>query len=47
MVLGGGSIGSELGQAFARLGSRVVLVEGAARLLAREDARAAALVAAP
>ncbi len=44
VVLGGGSIGCELGQAFARLGSRVTVVEGAERLLFREDARAAALV---
>ena len=40
-VLGGGSIGCELGQAFARLGAQVVLVEGAERLLGREDPRAA------
>ncbi len=43
-VLGGGSIGCELGQAFARLGSRVSLVEGASRILPREDPRAAAEV---
>ncbi len=44
LVLGGGSIGCELGQAFARLGSRVRIVEAAERLLVREDADAAALV---
>lgn len=43
-VLGGGSIGCELGQAFSRLGAEVVLVEGADRLLPREDGDAAALV---
>lgn len=37
-VLGGGAIGCELGQSFARLGSRVTLVEGDERLLGREDA---------
>ncbi len=46
VVLGGGSIGCELGQAFARLGSRVTIVEGAARVLPREDRYAAELVAA-
>lgn len=43
-VLGGGSIGCELGQAMARLGVDVTLIEGADRLLPREDADAAAAV---
>jgi pyruvate/2-oxoglutarate dehydrogenase complex dihydrolipoamide dehydrogenase (E3) component len=42
VVLGGGSIGCELGQAFARLGSRVAVVEAATRILPREDPLAAA-----
>lgn len=46
VILGGGSIGCELGQAFARLGARVTIVEGAPRIMPREDAAAAALVAA-
>ncbi|WP_029921943.1 FAD-dependent oxidoreductase [Nevskia soli] len=37
LVLGGGSIGCELSQAFARLGSEVTQVEVADRLLLRED----------
>ena len=37
VVLGGGPIGSELSQAFARLGCRVTQVEMASRLLIRED----------
>jgi len=37
-VLGGGPIGSELTQAFNRLGAQVTQVEMAPRLLAREDA---------
>lgn len=44
VVMGGGSIGCELGQAFARLGSRVTLVEALPRLMPREDPDAAALV---
>ncbi len=41
-VLGGGSIGCELGQALARLDVDVTLVEGADRLLPREDPDASA-----
>lgn len=45
-VLGGGPIGCELAQSFARLGCEVTLVEAGARLMAREDADAAAVVTA-
>lgn len=44
LVMGGCSIGCELGQAFARLGSQVTLVEVAPRILGNEDPEAAALV---
>ena len=44
-VLGGGPIGCELAQAFARLGSKVTVVEMAPRLMVREDEDAASLVA--
>ncbi len=46
LVLGGGPIGSELAQSFARLGSQVTQVEMADRLLVREDPEVSALVAA-
>jgi pyruvate/2-oxoglutarate dehydrogenase complex dihydrolipoamide dehydrogenase (E3) component len=46
VVLGGGSIGCELGQAFARLGAAVAVVEAAPRLLPGEDPDASAAVAA-
>ena len=45
LVLGGGPVGCELAQAFARLGSQVTQLEMAPRLLMREDADVSALVA--
>src|SRR5919204_448819 len=36
-VVGGGPIGCELAQAFARLGSQVTIVQGPERLLPKED----------
>jgi pyruvate/2-oxoglutarate dehydrogenase complex dihydrolipoamide dehydrogenase (E3) component len=44
-VLGGGPIGSELAQAFARFGSRVTQVEMLPRLLPREDPEFSEMVA--
>jgi pyruvate/2-oxoglutarate dehydrogenase complex dihydrolipoamide dehydrogenase (E3) component/uncharacterized membrane protein YdjX (TVP38/TMEM64 family) len=44
IVLGGGPIGSELAQSFARLGSEVTQVQRDARLLPREDEEVAQLV---
>ncbi len=46
VVLGGGPIGSELTQAFARLGSRVTQVEMLPRILVREDPEVSELVTA-
>ncbi|SDN32407.1 Pyridine nucleotide-disulphide oxidoreductase, partial [Lentzea albidocapillata subsp. violacea] len=39
-VLGGGPIGCELGQAFARLGAEVTIIEATERLVPREEPRA-------
>ncbi|PKH05887.1 FAD-dependent oxidoreductase [Moritella sp. Urea-trap-13] len=44
LVLGGGPIGCEIAQSFARLGSTVTQVEMASQLLGREDADAVAVV---
>lgn len=46
LVLGAGSVGCELAQAFARLGSSVTLVNRQARLLPREDPDVSAALAA-
>jgi pyruvate/2-oxoglutarate dehydrogenase complex dihydrolipoamide dehydrogenase (E3) component len=43
-VIGGGPIGCELAQAFARLGSQVTVLDIAPHMLVREDADAAELV---
>jgi pyruvate/2-oxoglutarate dehydrogenase complex dihydrolipoamide dehydrogenase (E3) component len=43
-IIGGGPIGCELGQAFARLGSRVTILQHAGQILEREDRDAAALL---
>jgi pyruvate/2-oxoglutarate dehydrogenase complex dihydrolipoamide dehydrogenase (E3) component/membrane protein DedA with SNARE-associated domain len=45
VVLGGGPIGCELAQSFARLGSQVTVVELATRLMVREDLEVSAVVA--
>ena len=44
VVLGGGPIGCELAQSFARLGSKVTLVEMAPRIMLMEDPEIAAMV---
>ena len=44
LVIGGGAIGCELSQAFARLGSRVTVFDQAPRVLANDDPDASILV---
>ncbi|MGO3454919.1 MAG: dihydrolipoyl dehydrogenase family protein [Marinomonadaceae bacterium] len=44
VVLGGGPIGSELAQSFARLGSNVTQIERSTRIMVREDEEVSALV---
>lgn len=44
VILGGGPVGCELAQAFARLGVKVSLIEIAPRLLVREDEEVSAFV---
>ena len=44
IVLGGGPIGLELGQAFARFGSRVCIIEMGDRLLAKEEEEVSAFI---
>lgn len=45
-ILGGGPIGCEMAQAFARLGSQVTLIETLPRLLSREDPEVGVAIAA-
>jgi pyruvate/2-oxoglutarate dehydrogenase complex dihydrolipoamide dehydrogenase (E3) component len=45
LVLGGGAIGAELSQVFARFGARVTVIEGSERLLPAEEPESGALLA--
>ena len=45
IVLGGGAIGAELAQVFARFGARVTVVEAADRLLPMDEPEAGAMLA--
>ena len=44
-IVGGGSVGCELAQAFARLGSEITLIEAADRILPQEDPEASGVIA--
>lgn len=46
LVLGGGAVGVELSQAYARFGASVALIEGADRILPGEDPRLSAAITA-
>src|SRR5439155_21749652 len=45
VIVGGGPVGVELGQAFERLGSKVTIIQGPARILPREDLEVSETVA--
>ncbi len=45
VITGGGPVGVELGQAFARLGAKVTIIQGPDRILPREDPEMAQTVA--
>ena len=45
VVVGGGPVGVELGQAFQRLGTQVRIIQGPARILPKEDAEVSQTVA--
>ena len=44
VILGGGAIGVELGQSFARFGARVTMIEMSERILEKEDREVSALM---
>jgi pyruvate/2-oxoglutarate dehydrogenase complex dihydrolipoamide dehydrogenase (E3) component len=44
VILGGGAIGAEIGQSFARFGSKVTVVEMGERILSKEDEEVSALM---
>ena len=44
VVLGGGAVGCELGQGFARFGTNVTILEAGPRILAQEEPEAAAVI---
>ncbi|MEO8957012.1 MAG: NAD(P)/FAD-dependent oxidoreductase [Ktedonobacteraceae bacterium] len=45
IIVGGGPIGVELGQAFERLGSKVTIIQGPERILPKEDPEVSTIVA--
>jgi pyruvate/2-oxoglutarate dehydrogenase complex dihydrolipoamide dehydrogenase (E3) component len=45
LILGGGAIGTEFGQVFARFGVQVTIIEGSSRVLAAEEPESSAVAA--
>lgn len=45
VVMGGGPIGSEMAQAFSRLGSEVTIIEAGERILSKEDPQVSSIMA--